>query len=313
MTAHQSYHQDRTVRSEMQGGDLLLSRGDGNTAEWITYISNCRYSHAALWTGNEIVETGIGSGVTLQPLESEMEAQRYVDVYRWRTRNEAKELGDNGYPPGPVIEAAKELKGKPFDTASSGMLALIVAISEIGRERFGPVLRGAISEIWRWFQDRRGEGQQQRAMICTESVCTAFWNAKQNTTTDYGIHIEMAASRLERLRDNAERRTTGRLPMVNQVEGLKDPDIQCLAAEIFLNATQSERSVAEAVEELDRRSGGRGVVKAAHSLSLEVGERGLPLCCVTPHDLGTSPSFRFVGHLSWQKGVQLPNGCPAGP
>ena len=107
---------------QLQKGDVLLSRGRGPVAFSIRFLYGTSYTHAALWTGDVVIESE-PFFVKARPLhESINERERaFVDVYRWRP--DAVDRPDLD----PVVEAALAYRDAPY-AISDMMVLFFVAV-----------------------------------------------------------------------------------------------------------------------------------------------------------------------------------------
>ena len=90
--------------SEVKPGDVLLSYGDGWISDVIRLVGGGLYSHAAFFNGELIVEAGL-RGVVSTPLEKEVIAQKYVDVYRFKS-DTGMDFSFPDWPADPVVQRA---------------------------------------------------------------------------------------------------------------------------------------------------------------------------------------------------------------
>lgn len=70
----------------LRPGDILLSRGQGDTADAIRTLDGGTYSHAGIWSGSGVIELTTPK-VVEWPLEQSLIAHPrvMVDVYRYST------------------------------------------------------------------------------------------------------------------------------------------------------------------------------------------------------------------------------------
>lgn len=293
----------RITRKALQPGDVLLSYGQEPVSRLIRFLGGGSYSHAALWDGKHIVETYTDDVISLVPLSAATDAQRYVDVYRWRTLQEpVRFLGGPGYPSKPVTRCGKAIRGLGFAKDEAVMLGLIVAISDLpDNGKLRDAVRVALSSLDDWIHDHLGSGK--RAMICTETVCTAFWEADRTRKRRYAIHIRAGISRMMHLLQAAAPGPT--LQAIASPAVAEAEELRRIAATLFLQATGQEFAARPGPSAGAPMTMGIAVAPSKPELR-KVGGRYVPLGCVTPHDLQHSPNLQLFGRVGQQPAKKLP-------
>jgi hypothetical protein len=258
------------AQSSLQCADVLLSRGTNNIADCIVAADGGSYSHAALWTGETVVEATL-DGIR----EGAPPAGR--DVYRYR--------GEDGAPLDPVIAAqiaahARRGVGGVYATHELLLLGTIVALGLSPRRSLVHVALDALGtrghRLEAWLRDL---DSSRKPLICTELVSAAFYDAPSDRA--YALRIvpngarplPPAVTRSRSLRAGHEEA----LPP-DQAQAIDDVRASCRALLDLSNARDSptERKVLWG------------------SLALEAGN-DRRLGAVTPGDLQFSPSLRFCG------------------
>jgi hypothetical protein len=77
---------DRNLESLLEAGDILLSLSGSLPSRALWAMDGGRYSHAALWSGEDVIEA-VAEHVEARSLRRSIEASRpvYIDVYRLRS------------------------------------------------------------------------------------------------------------------------------------------------------------------------------------------------------------------------------------
>lgn len=157
--------------SSLQRADVLLSRGTNNISDCIVAADGGSYSHAALWTGDAVVEAtlnGIGEGA---PAEGR-------DVYRYH--------GEDGAPLEPAVAAqiaayARRGVGGAYATHELLLLGTMFALGLSPRRSLVHAALDALGErgnrLEAWLRDL---GPSRKPLICTELVSAAFYDASSD-------------------------------------------------------------------------------------------------------------------------------------
>jgi hypothetical protein len=112
---------DSIAVAELEPGDVLLSLGDSEISRAIQGLDGGKYSHAALFTGDTVIESTLPC-VAEVPLEESLaeHARVYVDVFRHRSAGARTEA---------VVREARAFVGRPYAHGELVMGALIIATS----------------------------------------------------------------------------------------------------------------------------------------------------------------------------------------
>lgn len=270
----------------LQPGDVFLSRGCDDVAVWIARLDGSLYSHAAIWTGERVVEA-VSDGITHKPLEASLEDHRrgFVHVYRPKRSAETNKL---------VAEAAVRL-AKDDPTYAWGDLLLVSLVAwfinpraveparkEAWKLRTAAILREVREFFERSMPEIRGiisslDFDQEGCMTCSQLIATSFAHAAQRSG-DLPLRLTISGDRL--LRGEGPMRGT---PSTDEVSRLR--------AEIEeLTAPLREIQVCE-------KSGGRADPYRDSVVVAAFGPEGYPPHLVTPRDLFSSPDLAPVGRL----------------
>ncbi|HLK39829.1 MAG TPA: hypothetical protein VKU41_23895 [Polyangiaceae bacterium] len=104
---------------DLEPGDVLLSLGVGKLSEAIRQLDGGQYSHAALWTGSEILEATLPE-VTSHPMADSLKEHPrvYIDAYRHRAAAGKTDA---------VVRQARRLLGQPYAKGDLLLLTALVA------------------------------------------------------------------------------------------------------------------------------------------------------------------------------------------
>lgn len=106
----------------LEPGDVLLSLGQGNVSAAIQALDGGKYSHAAIWSGECVIESTTPR-VVEHSLQTSLGAhpRRYIDVYRHR-RASARAAT--------AVERARESLGNAYGRGDLVLLALLLSTSK---------------------------------------------------------------------------------------------------------------------------------------------------------------------------------------
>lgn len=270
----------------LEPGDVFLSRGCDDVAVWIARLDGSLYSHAAIWTGERVVEA-VSDGITHKLLEESLEEHRrgFVHVYRPKRSAQMKEK---------IAESAIGL-AKDDPTYAWGDLLLVSLVAwfinpravEPARKEAWKLRTAAILREVREFLDRtmpeiRGilsslDFDQVGCMTCSQLIATSFAHAAQ-LSGDRPLRLTISGDRLVR----GEGRVRG-APSTDEVSSLRD-EIERLTAPLReIQIRQKGREHADPFRD--------SVVVAAF------GPEGYPPHLVTPRDIFSSPDLVPVGRF----------------
>lgn len=124
----------------LRPGDVLLSSDLNPISKLIKTINKSDYCHAALYTGEAVIEAVFG-GVEKSNLQERIADKEYMDVYRFVSGGNI--LGDPGWPAEPVIRRA-EYYCKPGQKYAYRELFFLLVLL---RAQYGRISKA----IWRFF------------------------------------------------------------------------------------------------------------------------------------------------------------------
>lgn len=157
-----------TVTAVLRPGDVLLSLGVGKTSLAIKTFDGGRYSHAALWTGEGVIESTtprVREGLLADSLREH--PRQVVDAYRHRSLSADEALA--------VVARAREYVGRAYSYGDLFLCASLMAIAA----NFPPkgqvsFLRDACEFLHFMALDRPADGE---LVTCTQLVVRAFARA----------------------------------------------------------------------------------------------------------------------------------------
>jgi len=166
--------------ADLHPGDVFLYHGEGVVSSLIRLFDGTEYSHASLWTGNEVIEA-IGEGVVGRPLKVSIADAKFVDVYRYRNKDTGLTLGDDAspLPATPALTQAAQFK-KDHDRYAYEALLLLALLAST-RQITAPV--PLLGMILRVLLDNAADvlarliAAGKEPMICSELVYRCFTQA----------------------------------------------------------------------------------------------------------------------------------------
>jgi hypothetical protein len=159
---------DTLTRSDLEPGDILLSRGDSKISDQIVVADRGSYSHCALWSGRGIIEATLKGGI-----EEHERPSGERDVYRYSSlsRDDAERVVQNARNQVSAAYAVAEIHllaivfqkwwpfGRPRRSAADALLDIF--------GKGGDALRG-------WLQTAYA---QKTPRVCSELVALAYFEA----------------------------------------------------------------------------------------------------------------------------------------
>ncbi len=283
---------------DLEPGDVLLARGVGEVSDAICALDGGDYSHAAFWDGANVVEA-TQEGVRKNTLEGLLSHRRFTDAYRFRKGGHV--LGDEGWPPEPVIRAVHGYVGGDYAAAELLLMGLLIASS---RRVTSPVARLAIRllggpaarKLQEWLDARAKQGK--RSLVCTQVVTSGYYDA----APDHAYAIQVAVGELR------EAVAVGAAPLLASAAEESVPADPALESDLQALRSSCDRLVSAALPRL----GASDLVLAASpasaaapemaaetlagAVTMSAGSGLLPV--VTPRELQASPTLSLVGRLA---------------
>jgi hypothetical protein len=287
-----------------------LSLGASKLSDLIHELDGGSYSHAAIWSGEQVIEATLPRvhEITLQQAS---EKAQYVDAFRYR---------DAGAPSGEsVVGSAREYLGRPYSEEglllSSATYALTSRLRDPDqqlRALFSIEQLAAVVELLR--KIRRELGEVKERVTCVELAVRAHIDAKLPVEVQLRAHPpfsrelflqsleELWKLRKERLRD------TEPAHPVDAPEHAAGPDLAWRDDPVArLMSTPAPREIGPEADAAWITLTEWARTELADGLDLEISAgpirdrllvgRDWSAWLVTPHQLETSPSLRFVCRL----------------
>lgn len=184
---------------ELQPGDVLLSCGDSEVSRGIVELDGGSYSHAALWSGEQVIESTLPR-VRAALLAECGEHALYIDVFRHRERAQSGHA---------IVAQAEVYLDRPYGVNDLALSTLLIAVSSWMPTDWAEMttLYGA-SSLGRMLRLLRLVAQEDadERVTCSELVVRAHLNAGVPfTVTLQGGRTFKGASFLRALRELAAR------------------------------------------------------------------------------------------------------------
>jgi len=259
---------------EVAAGDVLLSYGDGWISDVIRLVDGGSYSHAAFFNGKTIVEAGL-RGVVETPLGTEVGAQKYVDVYRFKS-DSGMDFSSQGWPVEPVVQRANYYfeKGTKYADNQLYLVGVLIIVRKLPHDRVDrAVLRAIIAMVFKLFK-RIFEGKETKSVVCSELVYRSFYEAIPEKK--YGLTIKGTLAPLKAGLDSL---------VENESGGVLSGD-----TELHEMLEQAEQMYWKMNPQL---------ASSKHEINSML-KSGNPLVAaemVSPHDLETSPNLELIGRI----------------
>ena len=284
---------ENVLPNQLLPGDVLLFHGTGFISDMIRLFDGSQYSHAALFTGQKVVEA-ISTGITASDLakdESIIKAE-YVHVYRFIS-NDGHRLGDTGYAVQPILNTAGQFVAKADRYAYEQilLLAALAATRRIPVVSDIPFLRWMLRNIL----DNAAEvvakivAAGKEPMICSELVYRCY--------TESGPQYDLVIRGADTLAARMQARLL--LSQAAIAPGGNLQEAEALQAELDAFLAKYERAKLKgrlaAKVKGGKTVGKRGGINTASST---IGSTALAVAdFVTPRDLRDSPDLSLVGTL----------------
>lgn len=260
--------------SEVKAGDVLLSYGDGWISDVIRLVDGGSYSHGAFFNGESIVEAGL-RGVVSTPLEKEVNAQKYVDVYRFISDNQMN-FSSPDWPVEPVVQRANYYleKGTKYADNQLYLVGVLILIRKLPHTRVEKaVLRAIIAMVFKLFK-RILEGKETKSVVCSELVYRSFYEAIPKKK--YGLTIKGTLA-----------------PIMVQLDSLVENET--------LEASPPDKELNQLLEQAEQMYWkiNPELAPSKHKIDslLKAGNPLVSAEMVSPHDLQISPNLELIGRI----------------
>ncbi|WP_035241004.1 hypothetical protein [Desulfobacter vibrioformis] len=260
--------------NEVKAGDVLLSYGDGWISDAIRLVDGGHYSHAAFFNGGTIIEAG-SRGVVQTPLEKEVSAQKYVDVYRFRS-DSGMDFSSQGWPVDPVVQRANYYfeKGTKYADNQLYLVGVLIIIRKLPHDRVEKaVLRAIIAMVFKLFK-RIFDGKETKSVVCSELVYRSFYEAIPEKK--YGLSIKGTLAPLKTRLDSLVENESGD-------ESSDDTELNEMIEQAEQMYWKINPHLAPNKHEIN------SLLKAGNPL--------VAAEMVSPHDLETSPNLDLIGRI----------------
>lgn len=151
--------------ADLQKGDVLLSRATGFYANMICDLDGSEYSHAAIWSGDEVIEAVPHAVVSRElPASVNDEERQFVHVFRWKASDRAftSEL----------VDRAKDCVGQPYALVD----VLLVAHAAVLARASGTDFHEGLSELIEQLREYEQLGERI-GFTCSELVARVFYES----------------------------------------------------------------------------------------------------------------------------------------
>lgn len=253
--------------TQLQPGDVLLYHGTAMLSRMIRLFDGTEYSHAAIWTGTNVVEA-LGGGVVKHGLKASVAGTEYVHVYRFRD-NAGHQLGAAGLPAQPVVSRADQFaaNGNRYAYEQLLLIALLASTRRVTAPIpfFGRLLRTMLDSATDVLARIAAAGKEP--LICSELVFRCY----DESGAAYMVNIRGA--------DVAANFAAGAMS-VTASSGPEEDDggLANAAADFLANYS---------------------VMKPAPPATTELGGSVMAVAnFITPGDLSKSPNLQKLGKLS---------------
>lgn len=266
-------HEQEMDITEVKKGDVLLSYGDGWISDVIRLVDGGDYSHAALFDGKLIVEAGL-RGVVATPLEKEVEAQKYVDVYRFKS-DSGSPFSPPDWPVEPVTNQAHYYldKGTKYADNQLYLVGLLIVVRKMPYGRVEKaVLRAILAMIFKLFK-RIIEGKETKSVVCSELVYRSFYEAIPKKK--YGLTIKGTLA-----------------PLKAKIDSLVENEL----VEGYQRDEEIENTINQ-IEQMYREINPEFPASEEIVSSLRAGNPLVAAEMVSPHDLQLSPNLEKIGRV----------------
>ncbi|MCF8031593.1 MAG: hypothetical protein K9K66_01630 [Desulfarculaceae bacterium] len=262
--------------ADLHDGDVLLYHGKNFISKLVRLFDGGDYSHAGIFAGGRVLEA-VGSGVEYQELAKSVAGATYVDVYRYKSEDNAV-LGSPQLPGDPVLENIHHYE-EHRERYGYEQLLLLAILAATRRPPFG--LAPGLAMIMRNLLESAADiitsitDGGREPMICSELVFRCYDEAGE----DYKILVVGA--------DILSRFAGGPLTSRGLGDGL-------LPGEDTEEAVSFQAEARTFLAEYESAKGSQ--IAALDTRSMFELSRANPNY-VTPRDLQKSPSLRKMGTL----------------
>ena len=163
--------QKTVAPSELKPADVLLCRGDSDISLGIVELDGGSYSHAALWSGECVIESTLPC-VKRSSVEECASHSLYIDAYRYQGLDQRSRA---------VVANAEAYLDRPYGTLNLGLSTLLVAVTSWMPHEWAEMnaLYGAgeLARLLRLLRLVKDECRDERQVTCAELVVRCYHDA----------------------------------------------------------------------------------------------------------------------------------------
>ena len=275
--------------ADMKPGDVILSKGGTSNLEGelldmlILALDQGDYTHSSIWDGEYVIEA-LTTGVQIKdPLQMTLDNQVLVDVYR--AEFGGHQVGTEGWPPEPILDAARAYKGYDYGYSKLVLAGIVLLTSEIPDDPTVEIIvRLFTSKVMEEIEEWLGK---ENTMICSELVAQGYYDAAGDPLHKYGIPISIGDHHHIQLSPHQHQATLAAMSTGSEKDAnlAQFHEVRAELARLFNEA--SEEKVTQ-LTTLAARTKPVTVIGGSPELSASF---------VTPGDLQRSPALKLVGTL----------------
>jgi hypothetical protein len=269
----------------LEPGDVLLSLGEGDVSSAIRMLDGGRYSHVALWSGTEVIESTTPL-VAEHSLEQSLAAhpRGFVDVYRHR-RAQAR--------PEQAVQHARRFVGLAYGYADLVLLALLVSTS-----KWVPTSRAQLAFLMHGCRlgslVQLARGSQTRPTTCAGLIAKAY------VAADVPLRIRVSTVG----RFDAKLMGSGAWSLVTDAKREASSDLE-REWRAFQREVGASAELLLGIELTGRDTVPPGILRAAKTARLLTLGSEWSAELTTPRQLEKSPDLKFCGRLYAGKPASL--------
>ena len=182
----------RVSPSNVEEGDVVLSRGWGSLSSAICLLDGGAYSHSGICVGFDhdkmpLIVEATKKGVVANRLEADLAAQRYIDLYRFKP-DPKKTLPPPSWSLTPVINKANQYLAIGTQYAYSQLLLMGILVM-VRRAPVGELGQAKIRYWLARFVKHYTALATSKEVTCSELIYRCFYEAKTTPPGKYGLTI----------------------------------------------------------------------------------------------------------------------------
>jgi hypothetical protein len=276
----------RVSPSNVQEGDVLLSRGWGRLSSVICLLDGGAYSHSGICVGFDqdkmpLIVEATQKGVVANRLEDDQAVQRYIDLYRFKP-DPKKTLPPLNWPLTPVINKANQYLaiGTQYAYSQLLLMGILVMVRKAPAGELGQAkIRYWLAKFVEYFKALITSNKEE--VTCSELIYRCFYEAKTTPPGKYGLTIRGTIGPGGHL---IKAFSVGSIPAHMKL----DPE----TAKVFKEAATVLRKIKPnfnpSIKQITGRRSTIGIMAANPNVCADM---------VTPYDLQKSPNLVKVGEF----------------